>query len=180
MFVSCVILVFANCCVDEALRSAIGAVRIFLYRWTISMVATTFDRGPSQLQILLFACVRAQCPRVFDIDVFGLCSMSSPDAVFRTLQAVVLIFFVLSLLVFGALHRHDELILQWWRPQTHRHFANLRFQPLQDDVTSLPAKQFDTLLQTAVHPAVLCSLLWLPPIYAHGRWKFESHTIASR
>jgi hypothetical protein len=58
MFVSCVILVFANCYVDEALRSATGAARIFLYRWTISMVATTFDGGSSQLQMLLPAYAR--------------------------------------------------------------------------------------------------------------------------
>lgn len=53
--------------------------------------------------------------------------MSSPDAVFRTLQAVVLIFFPLmdSFLFFdpSALHRHDEPILPWWQSQTHPCFA---------------------------------------------------------
>ncbi|KAG2758250.1 hypothetical protein P692DRAFT_2016278 [Suillus brevipes Sb2] len=48
MFVPRVILVFAKCCLDEALRSATGAVCSFLYRWTISMVATKFDINSSQ------------------------------------------------------------------------------------------------------------------------------------
>ncbi|KAG2758259.1 hypothetical protein P692DRAFT_20824345, partial [Suillus brevipes Sb2] len=92
-----------------------------------------------------------------------------------------LIFFVLmdpSLLVFGALHRHDEPILPRWRSQTIPTLANLRFQPLQDEVTSLPTE--NVRHSAAVRPAVPCSLLWLQPIYAHRLSKFEDHAIASR
>lgn len=74
---------------------------------------------------------------------FRAVGMSSPDAVFRSLLAVVLIFFVLmdpSLLVFGALHRPHEPILSWWRSQPTPTLVNLRFQLLHDEVSSLPAK----------------------------------------
>ncbi|KAG2758278.1 hypothetical protein P692DRAFT_20824371 [Suillus brevipes Sb2] len=57
--------------------------------------------------------------------------MSSPDAVLRSLLAVVLTFFLLmdpsllvfSPLVFCALQRQDEPSLPWRRSQTHPHFA---------------------------------------------------------
>jgi hypothetical protein len=125
MFVPRVILVFANCCVDEALRSATGAVRIFLYRWTILMVATTFDGDFSQLQILLPAYVRANVLKSSSSfravqHVITLCYAHTPEL------AVVLMFFLLmypSLLVFGALQRQDEPILPWRGSQTHSHFA---------------------------------------------------------
>jgi hypothetical protein len=110
----------------------------------------------------------------------GLRRMPSPDPAFRSLQAVVLIFFVLmddSLLVFGALHRNESILPQR-RSQTHRRFANMRFQPLQDEVTSLPSK--NVRHSAAVRPTVSRSLLWPPPIYAHRLSAFEGRTIASR
>jgi hypothetical protein len=99
--------------------------------------------------------------------VSGLCSTSSPDAVFRSLQAVVLIFFLLmdpSLILFdtGALHCQYQLIITWWQSQTRPHFMRKR-----------------STLCCIVRPAVPCSPLRLLPMYAHHLSKFEVHTMAS-
>jgi hypothetical protein len=104
MFVPLVSLAFA---VDEALRSATGAVRICLWRWTISMVATTFDGDFSQLQMLLVLMFSSMSSNLQHVPGCAACHHTILCS-----EALVLIFFVLmddSLLVFGALHCRTNL-----------------------------------------------------------------------
>ncbi|KIK44974.1 hypothetical protein CY34DRAFT_571744 [Suillus luteus UH-Slu-Lm8-n1] len=160
MFVPRVILVFADCCVDEALRSAPGAVRIFLYRRTISMVVTTFDSDPSQLEIFLlrmFALAdvleSATCSRT--------CSMSSPDAVLRSLQAVVLIFFLLM----------DPSLLSSMPVSCSARMTNLAMAGISNTCT-LHVKMFDTLLHCpssrSLFPPLASANLCAPPFEVRG------------
>lgn len=120
-----------KCCVGEALRSAPGAVGIFLYRWTISMVATYIQRKfLSTPDASSTSCLCSSSMTSNLQHVSGLCSMSSPDAVPSLSSIPVPCTAMMNYSCHGANLRHIHALQR----------------PLQDEGTSLHAKSFHTLL----------------------------------